>query len=105
VPNPERRLRPGMFARVTLDLERKQDALIVPESSVAYDVRGAYVWRISDESTAERATVELGPRNNGRIVIRRGLAGGDTVVTSGTHKLFAGTRVEVRAPEITAQAE
>ena len=85
---------------MTLDSAHSQDALLVPESSVAYDTSGVYVWRITREGTAERVTVELGAYRAGRVAVRKGLTAGDSVVTSGTHKLYAGLRVEVRAPDI-----
>ena len=100
VPNEDRRLRPGMFARVMLELSRSEDALLVAESSVAYDTRGAYVWRVSADNVAERVGVDVGPRREGRVLIRSGLAAGDTIVTSGTHRLYAGASVEVRVPDV-----
>lgn len=105
VPNGERRLRPGMFARVMLDIEGRQDTLLVAESSIAYDSDGSYVWRVASDNVIERAGVELGARRNGRVVVRSGLAAGDTVVTSGTHKVYAGSSVEVRTPDLAALAD
>ena len=43
---------------------------------------------------AERAAVELGTRRDGQVVIVSGLATGDTIVTSGTHKVFEGGGVQ-----------
>jgi len=100
VPNEGRRLRPGMFARVSIEREATRNALLVPESSIAYDARGAYVWRVSSENAAERVSVELGGRLAGRVEVRSGLRAGDTVVISGTHMLYAGVPVEVRALDV-----
>jgi len=94
VPNAEGRLRPGMFARVELETERTEQALLVPESAIAHDASGPYVWRVNPENRAERAAVELGTRREGQVVILSGLAVGDTIVTSGTHKIFEGVAVE-----------
>jgi membrane fusion protein (multidrug efflux system) len=105
VPNSEGRLRPGMFARVELASKRSEDAVIVPESSITYDVHGVFVWRVSSEHLVERAAVELGPRRDGRVVVRTGLSVGETVVTSGTHKLYPGIEVEVRFPEVAAATD
>jgi membrane fusion protein (multidrug efflux system) len=90
VPNADGRLRPGMFSRVELELERSEHAVVVPESAIANDASGPYVWRVSSESLAERAAVELGTRRDGQVVILSGLTSGDTIVTSGTHKVHAG---------------
>ncbi|MFV1978398.1 MAG: efflux RND transporter periplasmic adaptor subunit [Myxococcota bacterium] len=90
VPNDEGRLRPGMFSRVELEVERIEQAVVIPESSIANDATGSYVWRVTSESLAERASVKLGTRRDGQVVILSGLATGDTIVTSGTHKVFEG---------------
>jgi len=94
VPNAEGRLRPGMFARVELEVERTEQAVVIPESSIASDATGSYVWRVNSESLAERASVELGTRRDGQVVIVSGLAAGDTIVTSGSHKVFEGGGVQ-----------
>ena len=94
VPNADGRLRPGMFARVELEVERSEHAILVPESAIANDASGPYVWRVSSESLAERAAVELGTRRDGQVVILSGLTSGDTIVTSGTHKIYEGSGVE-----------
>jgi membrane fusion protein (multidrug efflux system) len=94
VPNTEGRLRPGMFARVELEVERTEQAVVIPESAIANDATGAYVWRVNSESIAERAAVELGTRRDGQVVIVSGLASGDTIVKSGTHKVYEGGGVQ-----------
>ncbi len=94
VPNTDGRLRPGMFARVELEVERTEHAVVIPESAVASDATGSYVWRINPENVAERAAVELGTRRDGQVVIVAGLATGDRIVTSGTHKVFEGSNVQ-----------
>jgi membrane fusion protein (multidrug efflux system) len=100
VSNSDGRLRPGMFARVVLEVERTEQALLAPESAIANDASGPYVWRVTPESLAERVAVELGTRREGQVVIVSGLASGDTIVTSGTHKVYEGGGVEShsRAP-------
>ncbi len=94
LPNSDGRLRPGMFARVELAVERTEQALLVPESAIANDAKGPYVWRVTAEDLAERVSVELGTRRQGQVVIRSGLTTGDTIVTSGTHKVYEGSGVE-----------
>ncbi len=91
VPNGDRRLRPGLFAQIRLEVERAERAISVPESAVVYDTSGVFVWRMTQESTAERVPVELGPSRLGRIIVRDGISSGDTVVVSGTHKLYPGS--------------
>ena len=91
MPNEEGRLRPGLFARVHLEVERAAQVLTAPESAIVYDQHGAFVWRVTEQDTAERVPVELGPRRAGRVVVERGLAPGASIVVAGTHKLYPGS--------------
>ncbi len=92
--NPKRRLRPGMFARVTLVVDRRNDVIVVPESAIVQRGDGQFVYRIRD-GKAELTKVRLGLRQTGRIEVVAGLAAGDTVVTAGQVKLRPGSMVKV----------
>lgn len=94
VPNPDHKLLPGMFANLRAVVARKEAALMVPEDAVMFSQEGTSVWRLTPDGTAERRTVELGIRREGEVEITRGLAPGDEVVVSGTHKVIADRPVE-----------
>ena len=96
VPNADRRLRPGLFANVDLEIAQRENALLVPESAVVFDRQGSYVWRVRDE-VAERVPIEIGLRKNGRVEVTLGLAGGDTIVSAGTHKVIEGRKLRAAA--------
>lgn len=102
VPNPGHELRPGLFATVDLEVARRPDALVVPESAVTYDARGAFLWRIDGDGTAAHVAVKTGIRRQGLVEIVAGVSEGDRVVSAGTHKLAAGARVAVVPPEADA---
>jgi membrane fusion protein (multidrug efflux system) len=104
VPNPERLLRPGMFARVELVVGRRGDALVVPESALVPSLDAFSVFVVRDER-ARLTPVELGARLPGKVELREGLKAGDAVVISGTQKLVDGTKVvaaEDRAQSVAA---
>lgn len=103
VPNPDRRLRPGLFANVRLEVAHRPDALVVPEAAVAYDAEGAFVWRLRDDHTAERAAVDLGVRRDGKVEVRKGVATGQRVVAAGTHKVAPGMTLR-EVPPVPAKA-
>jgi membrane fusion protein (multidrug efflux system) len=105
VPNPDRRLQPGLFATIEAEVERRDDALLVPESAVVYEVDGVYVWRLAEGDVAERSRVELGLHVEGRVEVRAGLAAGDPIVTAGTHKLLPGKAVRRAEPQAARAAE
>ncbi len=90
MPNPGHKLRPGMFAKVKVEIGRKEGALLVPEASVVYSREGQFVWRVGDGNKAERVMVTLGARQAGRVEVVSGLSSGDEIVTAGTNKVEVG---------------
>lgn len=94
VPNPERKLRPGMFANIDAKVADREAAVVVPESAIAYDAEGPFVWRVGDGEVVERVAIALGIRGTGRIEITKGLTAGDRIVSAGTHKVMPGSVVK-----------
>lgn len=92
VPNPEGRLRPGMFARVSLTLETRAAALTIPEEAIVPRGGQTFVFRVVD-GKAVMTQVETGARQPGSVEIVKGLAAADRVVTDGHQKLQNGTAV------------
>jgi membrane fusion protein (multidrug efflux system) len=95
VPNPGRRIMPGMFANIRVEVTRHENALVVPESAVVHEGDGVFVWRLDENGAAEHVAVETGIRVPGRIEVVSGLRPGDRVVTAGTHKLSPGAPLRV----------
>jgi membrane fusion protein (multidrug efflux system) len=98
VTNAGHRLRPGLFANIEAEVGRKEDALTLPESALALDREGTFVWRVGSEDQAERVGVQTGLRVDGRVEIVRGLRAGDRVVAAGTNKVRRGSVVRAAAP-------
>jgi membrane fusion protein (multidrug efflux system) len=94
VPNAGKRLRPGLFARVTVLLQLKEDALTVPEQAIVPQGDSQYVFRI-DGGKAKLTKVTVGMRRSGRVEILEGLSVSDEVVTAGQLKIRDGTPVTV----------
>jgi membrane fusion protein (multidrug efflux system) len=93
IANPDHRLKPGMFANVDVQIERREHALLVPESALVYDRNGTYVWKVGGDGRVEKTPIEIGLRQAGRVQVVRGIAAGDRVVAAGTNKVMAGRRV------------
>ena len=97
VPNPDRSLRPGLFARVDLDLDAREDAVLVPEAAIVLQEDGPIVYRIED-GKALVTPVATGVRRDGRVEITQGLQAGATVVVNGHVRLRDQAQVEVVPP-------
>lgn len=89
IPNPEHKLRPGLFADLAVEIDSRKGALMVPEEAIMYARDGTYVWRVVDGQT-ERVPVSLGIRQPGRVELRSGVLAGDRIVAAGTHKVRPG---------------
>lgn len=101
IPNPDHKLRPGLFAQVDAVIDERPEALVVPEAAVVYDRAGSFVWRVGSDGLADRAAVSLGLRVKGRVEVLDGLSPGDRIVSAGTNKVAEGLRIHT-APERTA---
>ncbi|WP_430398669.1 efflux RND transporter periplasmic adaptor subunit [Ferrovibrio sp.] len=97
LPNPEKKLRPGMFARVTLVVEDRANAVLVPETALVPAGRDIYVLRVVD-GRAVQTKVKPGLRRDGEVEIMEGLKAGEPIVVEGAVKLRDGQYV--RATEI-----
>jgi len=102
VGNADMRLRPGMFARVQLQLGVREKAVWVPEQSIVPRGQDAFVFRVN-AGKAELVRVDTGMRKVGEVEILKGIAGGDLVVTEGTQRIGPGSAVSVM-PEKPAAA-
>jgi membrane fusion protein (multidrug efflux system) len=98
LPNPGARLKPGMFARVSLELAKRNNALLVPEQAIVPRGDGTFVFRIVDGKAA-LTRVETGVRRTGEVEVLSGLKAGDTIVADGQLKLQDGAAVNVAAPK------
>ncbi|MCG3115810.1 MAG: efflux RND transporter periplasmic adaptor subunit [Candidatus Manganitrophus sp. SA1] len=92
VPNPAGALRPGMFARVTLLLGERENAVFVPEQAVVPMGGDKFVYRVVD-GKAVLTKVRLGLRKEGRVEVVEGIGPEETVITAGQMKLFDGAPV------------
>jgi len=82
VPNPERRLKAGMFAKGAIVVGVREDALLLPASALARsaaDPAAATVLVVEDGKIRRRA-VQLGAEQDGKVEIVRGLAPADVLV-------------------------
>ena len=94
LPNRDRRLKGGMFARVEVLVGTHHQALQIPIDAVSRleDTQYVYVVR---ERTARRVDVEIGVRSENRIEITKGLTGDEQVIVSGKDLVHDGTPVQV----------
>ena len=92
-PNPDRILRPGLYAKVRAPTETIPAALLVPQRAVQ-EIQGVYrVAVVGPDDKVSIRTVTVGPQVDGLWIITDGLKPGERVVTEGLQKVKDGIAV------------
>jgi RND family efflux transporter MFP subunit len=92
IPNPEFRLKPGMYARVSITTDTKKEALVAPANAVV-DLGGRRgVFQPLNDSAVFRM-VQVGVEEGNVVEILGGLGEGETVITTGAAALRDGDRI------------
>ena len=105
VDNKERFLAPGMFTEILVEGTQKIPVLIVPETSIFYNIYGEAVYVLETPEPTETnpnpgyilaaRQIDVAYRTNGSAGIRSGIKAGDLVVTAGQIKLYPSLRVAI----------
>lgn len=106
IPNQNQRVRPGMYARATINLGKASRATVTDtavQKMIGSGERFVYVLS-ADGKTVMHRTIELGRRLEGSLATRYevlgGLADGEVVATSGQNKLADGRPVNIISKEV-----
>ena len=92
MPNPTRALRPGMYASVQLEVERKKDALLVPAQALLVEKAGSSVFALA-EGKAKKTPVRTGFNDGVNVEITDGVKPGQPVILIGKQALNDGQPV------------
>ncbi|MEE4186461.1 MAG: efflux RND transporter periplasmic adaptor subunit [Gammaproteobacteria bacterium] len=101
VRNPEQKLRPGMFAQVSIELDTRTDVVTVPQAAITYSPYGDSVFVVlpgagpDAPATVKNTFVVTGATRGDQVAIETGLQAGAEVVTAGQQKLRNGATVVV----------
>jgi RND family efflux transporter MFP subunit len=83
IANNDKRLKPGMYARVALTVEERKNTLVAPKSAVIDFENKRGVWMANADNRAKFVPVQLGIEDTDRVEITGGLKEGDKIVTTG----------------------
>jgi membrane fusion protein (multidrug efflux system) len=108
-PNPEKLLRPGMFARMKVDIGVRPDSILVPERAVTELQGKNFVWAVDADNKATQRAVKVGETIGENVLIEEGLKAGERIITEGLQKVREGAPVQPKTAaqmaEAAAQAE
>jgi RND family efflux transporter MFP subunit len=91
--NPDERLYPGTYAEVSLEMNRRPDAITVPAEAVGSDDDGNFVYTITDNRIT-RLAIKNGLTDNGRVEVTAGLSEETPVVAAAKSAPPPGTAVQ-----------
>lgn len=92
IPNPDLKLKPGMFARVRILLEKRSNVLLLPAEAVLDKGKDKVVFVAQDNVAQERA-VTVGLNDGTCVEILSGAKEGESVIVRGNLGLESGTRI------------
>jgi membrane fusion protein, multidrug efflux system len=103
LPNPDGKLRPGMFVQAEVTIGPSQSVIVLPASSINYAPYGDSVFIVADlkgeDGKAYRGVrqqlVKVGPARGDQVSVLNGVKPGEEVVTSGLFKLRNGAAVQI----------
>ena len=94
-PNPKLELLPGQYVRVQVVAGRQQ-AIVVPQTAVAQNQTGRYVWIVDPQGKAAQRNIRAGAWFGNDWVVLDGLKPGESVILDNLVRLRPGTPVQVR---------
>lgn len=103
VPNKDLTLKPGLFARVTIIVDQRPNALLLPETAIVPQPVGQAVFIVQD-GKAKRVAVEIGKRLPGKVEVTNGVTPEMQVVTAGQMRLREGSAVAVKERQTQTSA-
>lgn len=98
VANGTEAILPGEYLQVRVRLSTDPTALVVPESAVQLGQYGPFVWAVGADGTAETRRIGVDRTVDGLVVVTKGLAAGDRVITEGQLRLAPGVPLEIAPP-------
>ncbi len=113
LPNPDRRLLPGMFASLRIEYGAKRHPITLPQTAVTYNPYGDTVYVVEQHGVDDKGHprlqvqqrfVKLGPTRGDQIAIESGVKAGEVIVTAGQIKLRNGVPVAVNNDVLPANA-
>ncbi len=94
ISDQAQRVKPGMFGRIAIVYDQRDNALKIPRTALIEDGSGTSVFVVED-SIAKRRSVETGYSDRGMVEIVSGLDDGDEIVTVGQASLKEDSKVTV----------
>ena len=97
IANAQRTLLPGQYVKIRVLLAERPDALLVPKVAIGSGQMGKFVFVVGADGHVEQKFVTLGAEIGDAVVVEKGVAEGDAVITDNLQKIGPGAPVKPRA--------
>lgn len=97
ITNADRHFWPGQFVDVKLVLTTQKGAVLIPNQAAQNSQRGAFVYVVKPDDTAELRPVKLGQRQGDDVVVTQGVSANERVVVAGQMLVRPGGKVRIAA--------
>jgi len=99
IPNPEKKLLPGIYVQARLFLCEVPDTPLITEKAISEDQSGMYVYVVGKDNRVEKRSVQIGFLYDHRKIVWKGLKEGELVITDGLQLVRPGMAVRAREVE------
>jgi multidrug efflux system membrane fusion protein len=100
LPNKSHLLWPGQFVNARLTLDKLSGVVTIPLEAIQRGPEGRSVFVVKADGTVEHRPIAIGPVSEGVVVVTKGVAEGETVVTGGQYRLETGSKVDIRTEAV-----
>jgi RND family efflux transporter MFP subunit len=93
-PGPPNLLIPGLFTRLRMPIDKRENALLVTERAIGADQGGNYLLTVNSDNVVEKMPIRMGQLVDGLRVIEEGLQPGERVIVKGLQRARPGGKVD-----------
>jgi multidrug efflux system membrane fusion protein len=104
LPNTQRHLWPGQFVNVRVQTQMRRQVLTIPASALQRGPDGLFAYAVQADSTVAVVPVTASEPVGDVVVVEKGLAAGDRVVTSNFYRLQPGALIRANTTAVSAGA-
>jgi HlyD family secretion protein len=95
IPNSDNRLKPGMYATIVLEVDTRENVLVVPKTALVDSEGQRGVYQPNDENRAQFKPVTVGLEDNEKAEILEGLREGEVVISTGAGALRRNDQLQI----------
>ena len=91
--NKDNALVPGLSVATRLLVDTQKNVLVIANDAIQHGPNGLYAFVVGKDNKIEKRDIEVGDEGASQSIVRKGLASGDRVVTTGQYRLTEGALV------------